>query len=192
VVEEKDLEVKEALPDYNRLYTIEDYYKLIENIRAELYEGALVVLEGPTTRHQEIQMEVSGPLWQYLKGKKCKVFTPSFSVQLFENENTVFIPDVTVVCDMTKLGKRSYNGAPDFILEILSPSTARMDKKYKFNKYQKAGVREYWIIDPERNLLEANILENGKYIMSIYDESDIVPVTILDGFEIDLAEVFAE
>jgi len=153
--DEKELEVKEALPEYDRLYTIEEYYKIREDTRAELYEGILIVMESSTTRHQGILTELLGPLWQYLKGRQCKVFT-SFGVKLFEKEATIFEPDIIVVCDKEKLGKRSYNGAPDIIAEILSPSTKRMDKTLKYNKFQKAGVKEYWIIDPEQYILEAN------------------------------------
>ena len=189
---EDDLEVKEAQPDYERLYTVEDYYDRPGDIRAELYEGYLVVMDGPTTRHQGIQAEMFGQLWVFLKGKNCKVFVSNFSVKPFENERTVFLPDVVVVCDRKKIGNRSYEGAPDFIVEILSPSTARMDKKLKYDKYQKAGVKEYWIVDPDKNLVEANLLAGDKYTTTIYTENDKAPVHILDGFEITLADVFAK
>ena len=189
--DEKELEVKEALPDYDRLYTVEEYYKVREDVRAELYEGTLIVMESPTTRHQGILTEMVATLWQYLKGKGCKVFT-AYGVKLFEDEATIFEPDIVVVCDIKKLGKRSCDGSPDFILEILSPSTARIDKKLKYYKFQKAGVREYWIVDPERNLLEANRLVNEKYVLTIYDETDKAPIAVFDNFEINLAEVFAD
>ena len=189
--DDNDLEVKEALPDYKRLYTVEQYYEVREDIRAELYEGYLVVMESPTLRHQGIVTVISGNLFIFLKGKKCKVFI-SPGVRLFENEATIFEPDIVVSCDKTKFGLRSINGDPDFVIEILSPSTTRMDRKLKFDKYQKAGVKEYWIVDPERNRLEANLLFNDKYMTKIYNETDKVSVSILDGFEIDLAEVFAE
>ena len=152
---EKDLEVKEALPDYDRLYTVEEYYKVRENVRAELYEGILIVLESPSARHQGIVREIMGPLWLFLKGKPCDVFA-SFGVKPFNDEATIFEPDIIVVCDKSKIGKNSCFGAPDFIVEILSPSTKRMDKTLKYNKFQKAGVKEYWIIDPEQYILEAN------------------------------------
>jgi len=186
-----DLEVREALPDYDRLYTIEEYYEIGDDIKAELYEGYLVVMQTPTLRHQGILGEIHAKLHTFLKGKNCKVFiTPG--VHPFENEATVFIPDIIVVCDKSKLSIRNVDGAPDLVIEILSPSTARMDRKLKFDKYLKAGVKEYWIVDPEHNRLEANLLVNGKYVTTIYNESDKAPVTALDGFEIDLADVFAE
>jgi Uma2 family endonuclease len=189
--ENDDLEVREALPDYDRLYTVEEYYNIDDDIRAELYEGYLVVMQTPTLRHQGMAVEFATQLHTFLKGKNCKVYN-SPGVHLFEKEATVFIPDIVVVCDKSKLGIRSVEGTPDFVIEILSPSTKRMDRKLKFDKYLKAGVKEYWIVDPERNLLEANLLVNDKYITTIYNETDKAPVTTLDGFEIDLAEVFAE
>jgi len=189
--DDNDLEVKEALPDYERLYTVEEYYKIREDIRSELYEGYLVIMQSPSVRHQAIQMNISAHLYMFLKGKKCKVF-PTLGARLFENEATVFEPDIMVVCDETKLIKQNCSGAPDLVIEILSPSTSRMDRKLKFDKYQRAGVREYWIVDPDRNMLEVNLLVNDKYMTTIYNETDKAPVSILDGFEIDLAEVFAE
>ena len=189
---DNDLKVNEAIPDYNRLYTVEDYHSWDENFRAELYEGTLIVSEAPTVQHQRILMKISSHLHVYLKNKPCEVFPSPFAVRLFDNEETMFEPDIVIICDESKLDKRRCNGAPDMIIEILSPSTARMDKKLKFGKYQKAGVKEYWIIDPDLNLLEANRLENNKYTTKIYDETEKAPVNILDGFEIDLTEVFAE
>ena len=188
----EDSEVNEALPDYNKLYTVEDYHSWDENFRAELYEGALIVSEAPSVQHQRILMEISSQLHTYLKGKPCEVFPSPFAVRLFDNEETIFEPDIVVVCDKSKLDKRRCNGPPDMIIEILSPTTARMDKKLKFGKYQKSGVKEYWIIDPVLNLLEANVLVNNKYTTTIYDENEKAPVFILEGLEIDLAEVFAE
>ena len=189
--DDNDLEVKEALPDYERLYTVEEYYKIREDIRSELYEGYLVIMQSPSVRHQAIQMNISAHLYMFLKGKKCKVF-PTLGARLFENEATVFEPDIVVVCDKSKLSKQNFAGDPDFVIEILSPSTARMDRKLKFDKYQKAGVKEYWIVDPERNLLEVNLLVNDKFVTTVYNETDKVSVSVLDGFELELADVFAD
>ena len=189
--DDNDLEVKEALPDYERLYTVEEYYKIREEIRAELYEGYLVIMQSPSVRHQRIQMNISAHLYMFLKGKECEVF-PTLGARLFENEATVFEPDIMVVCDKTKLIKQNCSGAPDLVIEILSPSTSRMDRKLKFDKYQQAGVKEYWIVNPERSMLEVNLLVNDKYMTTIYDETDTAPVHILDGFEINLADIFEE
>ena len=189
-IDAEETKVREALPDYERLYTVEDYLSWDESFKAELYEGALVVAFSPTHRHQGISGEIYGQIWQFLKGKQCKAFPAPFSVKLFENEETVFVPDIVVICDESKLGGHIFNGAPDMVIEILSPSTARLDKKLKYQKYQKAGVKEYWIVDPELNLLEANVMNSERYTTMIYDENDKAPVHILDGFEINLADVF--
>jgi Uma2 family endonuclease len=189
--DENELEVSEALPKYERLYTVKDYHSWDEGFRCELYEGTLIVAETPAQRHQKILMEISGQLWQFLKDKPCKVYPAPFAVRLSEKEETVFEPDIVVICDESKLGGRIFSGAPDFIAEILSPSTARMDKKQKFQKYQQAGVKEYWIVNPDLNILEANTLKDGSYITMIFNESDMAPIHTIN-FEINLADVFAE
>ena len=189
---EQDKIVNEALPKYDRLYSVDEYMTFGEDFRAELYDGRLIVMEVPTRKHQKILMEMSGQLWQFLKGKPCEVYPAPFGVRLTLNEESIFEPDIVVICDESILTERGCLGAPDLIIEILSPSTARNDKKIKFKKFLQAGVREYWIVDPELDLLEVNILENDRYITTIYDENDTVPVTVLKGLEIDLAEVFAE
>jgi len=184
--------VKEAAPDYKRMYTIDEFIELDDDIRAELYEGALVLMSPPIIMHQYIQSEIFGRLWNHLRDKPCKVFTSEFGVQPNENEQSFFLPDVVVVCDKLNPKDRVYTGAPSLIVEILSPSTARMDKKLKFEKYEKAGVKEYWIVDPEFKMLQANIYTDGKYATTIYNENDIVPVSELKGFEINLAEIFTD
>jgi len=188
---EKEIEVKEAMPNYERLYTVEEILNWEDDTKVELYEGALVMHSNPTIRHQRIQMRISNRLYNFLEDKSCEVF-PTLGVRPNKDEESLFIPDIVVVCDKSKLDDRICEGAPDMVIEILSPSTARMDKRLKYKKYQSAGVKEYWIVDPEMNRLEVNILENEKYTTRIYMENDKAPVHILDGFEIDLAEVFAE
>ena len=189
---EKDKTVNEALPKYDRLYTVEDYRAFGEDFRAELYDGKLIVMEAPTRKHQGILMELSAQIHFYLKGKPCKVYPAPFGVRLTLNEESIFEPDIVVICDESILTERGCLGAPDLIIEILSPSTTRNDRKIKFKKFLQAGVREYWIVDPELDRLEVNLLENNTYITKIYDENDKVPVMVLKGLEIDLADVFAE
>ena len=189
---EQSSQVNEAQPDYNRLYTVEDYHSWDESFRAELYEGTLIVSESPTRKHQGILIEIAAQLHNFLKGKLCKVYPAPFSVRLSKEEESIFEPDIVVVCDESKLTERGCVGAPDLVIEILSPSTARMDKKLKYQKYQQAGVREYWIIDPELDLLEVNVLRDKKYTTTIYNEEDKVTVTVLEDCVINLADVFSE
>jgi Uma2 family endonuclease len=104
----------------------------------------------------------------------------------------VFEPDVFVVCDRSKLDGKTCNGAPDLIVEVLSPSNASYDRIVKFNKYQAAGVREYWIVEPDMNMAFVSVLDGGFYHSAYHDDAAPVPVTVLPGCEIDLKLVFAE
>ena len=189
---DKDKTVNEALPNYERRYTFNDWLSMDDNIRAELYEGTLITLTAPNQKHQQILSEMHGQLWQFLKNKPCKVFPAPFGVRLNEKEDTVVEPDIIVVCDMDKLDGKVCIGAPDLVIEILSPSTAKRDMLIKYRLYQKAGVREYWIIDPEIDLVQVGVLSAGSYITSVYGSTDKVPVHILENFEIDLSEVFPD
>jgi Uma2 family endonuclease len=124
------------------------------------------------------------------------VYPGPFGVRLFpkkdQSDNTVFEPDIVVICDPAKLDNRGCNGPPDLVIEILSPSTARFDQVYKLRKYEKAEVREDWIVDPEIKYVQTFILENGRYVAPAYDETEKVSVSVLEGCEIDLRAVFAE
>ena len=108
-----------------------------------------------------------------------------------DTDDTVVEPDVFVVCDKSKLDKKGVSGAPDFIIEVLSPSTAAYDLTTKFRLYQKAGVREYWIADPERKTVTTHVLHEIGYVSRSYNEQDdAVPVTVLESCTINLTEVF--
>ena len=191
---EKDLTVKEAIPAYNKRYTYSDYITWDDDQRWELLDGIPYLMSSPSTRHQAISSEIHGQLWHFLKGKPCDVFSAPFDVRLNADgaDDTVVQPDIVVICNNSIITKNGCSGAPDLVIEILSPSTSQRDKLVKYRKYQQAGVREYWIIDPESNILQAGVLNNGSYITSVYGAEDKAPVYVLDNFEIDLAEVFAE
>jgi Uma2 family endonuclease len=104
---------------------------------------------------------------------------------------TYFEPDISVICDPSKLDDRGCNGPPDMIVEILSPSTPQNDLLVKFRKYLQAGVREYWIVNPEEKTVQVCILDDKQYRVSVYDESQTVPVSVLPGCAIELKAVFA-
>jgi Uma2 family endonuclease len=180
------------LQQENRTYTYEDWLSWDEDVRAELVDGNLYMMAPPSRRHQAVIMEISRQLANFLRGKPCKVFPAPFGVHLNEEEDTVFEPDIVVVCDKSKLDEKGCKGAPDFIIEILSPSSARMDRLLKYNKYQLSGVREYWIVDPETTSVQVSILENGRYYTTVYGEDGVAPVAVLPGCEIVLKDVFAE
>jgi Uma2 family endonuclease len=176
-------------------YTYADFLAWDEGERYEIIDGEAYMMASPSRLHQEISMAVSTAISVYLKDKPCRVYAAPFSVRLFpaedQSDDTVVGPDISVVCDASKLDDRGCNGPPDFIIEITSPSTARYDRIVKFDKYREAGVREYWIIDPDVKVVSAYTLKKGEYTAVNYGDTDNAPVKVLPGCEIDLAAIFA-
>jgi Uma2 family endonuclease len=179
-------------------YTYADYLEWDENLRAEIIDGELFALAAPDLEHQRIIRQLLLALGNFLKGKPCEVFAAPVSVRLNpaqdNGDKTVLEPDIVVVCDPAKLDKRGVNGAPDLVIEVLSPSTARHDKLVKFHKYRAAGVREYWLVDPDAQIVQVCILTDGWYKISAYGETDstdgtILPVSVLPGCKIDLKDI---
>jgi Uma2 family endonuclease len=191
-------------------YTYADVLEWDEDFRAEIINGVIYAMSPPATTHQRILMKLAGKLANFLEGKTCEVFPAPFGVRLFpeadQSDDTVLEPDLVVICDPSKIDSRGCNGAPDLVIEILSPSTSHKDRMLKFNLYLKAGVREYWIVDPETKSVQVHVLDRGRYITSAYgvydpetmgeDERryvpDTAPVAVLPGFSIDLKTIFPE
>lgn len=148
-----------------RIYTEEDYYNSPEDIRIELIDGQIYYQAAPSRIHQEILMELSTTIRDYIRTKKgsCKVYPAPFAVNLSTNsEKSIVEPDISVICDHSKLTDRGCSGAPDWIIEIVSPSTERMDYGVKLFKYRSAGVREYWIINPVNRMVNIYDFENNE------------------------------
>lgn len=189
-----------ALPMEKARYTYADYLTWDENERIELLDGEPVMMAPPSRAHQKISMEISRQLANYLEGKKCEVYAAPFAVRLFEGVEdapekvqTVFEPDITVVCDKDKLDGHGCKGAPDLVVEILSPSTARHDRLVKLGQYQRAGVLEYWIVSPDEQTVQVNLLKDGFFHPhEIYDKTGVAKVNTLDGCFIELSKVFPE
>ena len=185
------------LPQEKR-YTYADLLSWDDSTRYELYDGQPVALASPSDVHQTICAELLRQLANYLVGKQCKVFPAPFDVRIFEEDgdspddvDTVLQPDLMVVCDQNKVDQRGVHGAPDLVIEILSPSSLRCDRLVKFNLYQKAGVREYWIVDPDSRTVSVYTLEDGAYHAAVVYSHDLaVPVGVLDDCRIDLPAVF--
>ena len=175
-------------------YTYADYLTWDDDARYELIDGIPYMLASPNTAHQRICMALSNQLYDFLKGKPCEVFAAPYDVRLNagEDDDTVVQPDLLVVCDKSKLGEKSCVGAPDLIIEILSPSSAARDKVLKFNKYWRAGVREYWIVYPDSQTVTVHVLMDGNYVTREYADTDNVSMSVLDGCVISLPDVFAE
>ena len=185
----------EKYPIPGKRYTYEDYYNWEDGIRYELIDGQAYLMEpAPAYGHQDSQMHLSVQLYNFLKGSPCKVFVAPFDVRLnFDtDDNTVLQPDIVVFLDRSKLAGTGSLGAPDMVIEILSPSTSRRDRVTKYNQYLKAGVKEYWIVDPKAKTVSANVLDDGRYLCTNYAKPDEVPVRILEGCMIKLAEVFED
>lgn len=187
-----------ALPQEQR-YTYDDLLSWDDGTRYELYDGQPVALASPSTVHQEILGEIFAQFHTYLKGKRCKAYLAPFDVRLFETSldapedvDRVLQPDLTVVCSPDKVDNRGVHGAPDMVVEILSPSTAQYDKLWKFNLYQKAGVREYWIVDAKDRMVSVFTLADGQYYAAAYGPDASVPVSVLEGCLIDMSAVFPE
>lgn len=186
-----------ALPQ-ECLYTYADLQGWEGDTRYELYDGQPKAMSSPSDVHQDISMALSAQLYNYLKGKRCKPYAAPFDVRLFEEPGdspedveTVVQPDLMVVCDPDKVDRHGIHGAPDLVIEILSESTRKLDRLIKFNLYQKAGVPEYWIVDPTNRTAAVYTLEDGAYHgAETYGPDAVVPVGVLEDCMIDLSDVF--
>lgn len=189
-----------ALPAQKPPYTFADVLSWDEDDRMELIHGGTFLMAAPSRVHQEICFEIGRQLGNYLEGKQCKAYPAPFGVRLFEKEgdrpedvDTVVEPDLSVICDRRKLDQHGCKGAPDLIIEVVSPSTQRHDHLVKLNLYQRAGVREYWIVDPENRTVRVMLLTDGVLqLHEIYGPDEIAKVNVLEGCFIELRKVFSE
>lgn len=172
--------------------TAEDYWSLPEGMRAELVDGELWDLASPSRMHQEIVHEIDRALGNHIKaqGGACKVYPAPFAVNLFADDTTFVEPDISVVCDREKLSERGCEGAPDLVVEVVSPSNPGMDYVSKLNLYHESGVREYWICDPQRERVHVYAFENGD-TPEVYAFDTPVPSVVFPGFEVDFGEIVA-
>ena len=181
-------------------YSYADLLEWDEDVRYELYNGLPVALASPSSIHQMVSGDLFSQFYIYLKDKGCQVFSAPLDVRLFEkkgespeNVSTVVQPDLMIVCDRNKIDRHGVCGAPDLVVEITSNSTHRIDRLTKFNLYQRAGVREFWIVDPSTRIVSVYTLKDGAYhTAAVYSSDTIIPVHVLAGCEIDLSTVFPE
>ena len=170
--------------------TLEQYESLPEDIHAEVFDGQIVYMSSPSQEHQTISMELSTILNMYIKSKKgnCRVFHAPFDVLLNDNPLTIVQPDLMIICDKNKLDGKRCNGAPDFIIEIVSPTNASDDYIKKLYYYKNAGVREYWIVDPRRKTIIVNYFEED--ILNIpYTFESTVKVNIYDDLYVNFSDI---
>ena len=173
-----------------RKYTIEDIYALPEGIRAELIDGRLYYLATPTRTHQKIAGGMHLSVANYIRsqGGSCEVYIPPFAVYPFDDEETYLEPDLTVVCDLSKLDEKGCHGAPDWVVEVLSPGTASKDMSIKLFKYHAAGVRECWMMDPGKKIVIAYDFTGQQESMTIYSFEDEIPGAIYPDLRIRPAD----
>jgi len=190
-----------SMPMPKHEFTYADYLNWPEGERVEIIEGEAVAMSpAPSRQHQRILGELHAAFHQYLKGKTCDVYMAPFDVRLPKgNEKdddirTVVQPDLTVVCDRGKLDDKGCKGSPDLVVEIVSPSSFRHDVLTKLRLYEKAGVREYWIVYPgEKAVVVYKLNASGKYgEIEPYAAEDTLKVGIFDDLDIHLETVFAE
>ena len=176
------------LPQHEE-YTIEDIYNLPEGTRAELIDGQIYYMAPPTRKHQDIVGTLYRKIADYIdaKGGSCKTYVSPFAVFLNENDKNYVEPDISVICDPDKLDDRGCKGSPDWIIEIVSPASKQMDYYTKLFKYRTAGIREYWIVDPSKNLIIVYNFEQGE--TEQYTLQDSIKAGIYEDLVIDFGSM---
>lgn len=187
-------------PDFNYsgLYSYADYLKWTIEERLELIKGRIFKMSpAPSSTHQRLSQHINRELLVFLKEKPCEVFAAPFDVRLPKgskrNEDifTVVQPDLCVICDPSKIDIRGCLGAPDIVVEILSPSNNRKELKDKYEIYEESGVREYWIVSPHARTFFKYTLHDGRFVPSrLLTEGDVVTTPVLPGFALDLEALF--
>ena len=190
--------------DLSKKYSYADYLtSVFDDIRCELIGGLVNLMAAPARVHARISAKLSKRIDTFIEKKqgKCHLYYAPFDVRLpvnGSNEDSkiydIVQPDICVICDLTKLDDRGCIGAPDLVVEVLSPATLKNDWNYKFNLYEKSGVKEYWIVDPKAKAVYVFLLQpDGKYDKgTVYECHQKAPVFIFEGLEIDLKELFEE
>lgn len=187
--------------DLSKSYTYADYLKWEFDERLELIKGRIFKMSpAPGRSHQELSLEIARQFANYLKDKSCKAYAAPFDVRLSRRSKadqeilTVVQPDICVICDLSKLDERGCLGAPDIVVEILSPGNNKKELRNKYEVYEETGVKEYWIVSPQdKTFLKYTLSGEGKFTASrLMTTGDEVSTPILPGFVMDLEEVFRE
>jgi Uma2 family endonuclease len=198
VHQEDDMSNAASVIEEERHFTYKDYaeWELAPGERFELIDGEAYAMAGPSDLHQGIVTALTRQIGNFLVGKPCKVRPAPYDVRLFYAEDgsddTVVQPDVTVVCDARKRGEEGCRGAPDLVVEVLSPSNTASEMEMKLSLYEEARVREYWVVDPKNKRVSVYRFSNGRYVMRRYSGQSLIASTVLPGLEIALEGLFAE
>lgn len=175
-----------------RTYTIADIYALPDGQRAELIDGQMYMMAPPNRIHQKLLNRLSQTITNYIDSKhgSCEVYPAPFAVFLHKDDKTYVEPDISIICDSSKLDENGCNGAPDWVIEITSPSNPQNDYGIKLFKYRTAGVREYWIVNPQMKSVMVYDLENEEKSNQYAFDAD-VPVCIYDDLKINIANLLS-
>jgi len=203
IVEEPFMPLPTLNLDLSKRYTYADYLTWFDDVRRELIDGFIHLMSAPVRIHARITSRLNYTIEKYIVENKghCHVYHAPFDVRIpkdgYREDNKIYNvvqPDVCVICDLFKLDKKGCIGAPDLIVEVLSPFTFKKDWNYKFNLYEKVGVREYWIVDPIAKAVHVFLLQpNGYYDDgTVYECTQKAPVHIFEGLEVDLGVLFEE
>ena len=186
--------LQDSAAEYKVLYTVKDVEALPEDKRVELIDGVLYDMAGTTVLHQKIARFIYVKLYAYIEGKGglCQVFFAPLDVQLDKDEYTLLEPDIFIICDRQKDIKKRIWGAPDWVAEVISPSTKFKDYITKSQKYMNAGVREYWIVDADAGKVTVYSKNGEDFNMEVYPLSVPVPVGIYDDLKLDLSWIEEE
>ena len=175
------------------ILTADELYKIKDDWTfRELIDGILDKMASPNTKHQRVVVELGGQLYLQYRNRECELFQAPYDVQL--EKKVVVQPDLFIVCDKSKINELRCIGAPDFIIEVISPSTFKKDMNYKKNLYEKHGVKEYWIVYPSEKFIIRYVLENGKYGEPDQFDQDNKEIflTINNDMKIDIEMLFKE
>ena len=184
--------------DVNKVYTYADYFKWKFEERVELIKGKIFKMSPAANRkHQEISGEIFFGFKLFLKNKPCKVYSAPFDVRLpIKSKDdkdiiTVLQPDVCVICDPKKLDDKGCIGAPDIVVEVLSPGNNAKELKNKYEVYEQSGVKEYWVVSPQDETVLIHILEKGVFKISpLKVAGDVITTSVLPGFALDVKDLF--
>ena len=178
-----------ALPQ-EKIYTLKDIYALPDGQRAELIDGQMYMMAPPNRIHQKLSHLLDWTIENYIRDKKgaCEVYPAPFSVFLNEDDRNYVEPDISVICDKNKLNEKGCNGAPDWIIEVTSPSNPQNDYGIKLFKYRTAGVREYWIVNPQKKSVTVFDLEKDEK-SNQYNFDDNIPSCIYEDLSICISDL---
>lgn len=200
MTDNKTDKIEEPIASYGTSYTYADYLKfqyeeMVELIRGKIYKMSAA----PRKNHQLISMALSNVIYNYLENKPCQVFAAPFDVilpvrnQAKNKATTVIQPDICVICDENKLDDAGCFGAPDWIIEIISPATSKKDLNDKYSIYEEAGVNEYWIVFPLEQIISKYILKNKKYERTeSYIPEDIISPDLFPELKIEVEKIFPD